>query len=130
MTASWQPSLLPLVAVDEVDPADVNGLLVEWQHPLGSCDRPFGQQGHVLYTTIGGQPRAVAVTMSASIVSSTAAGYECGQVVELARIARAPDAPWSMRVLLRLWRVLLAPTWPYWPVKAAVSYALPGTPGD
>jgi hypothetical protein len=32
--------------------------------------------------------------------------------------------------MLRLWRAVLAPRWPDWPVTAAVSYALPGRTGD
>jgi hypothetical protein len=34
------------------------------------------------------------------------------------------------RVMLRLWRDYLAGRWDYWPVEAAVSYALPGKEGN
>jgi hypothetical protein len=35
-----------------------------------------------------------------------------------------------MRAMLRLWRDYLARRWPYWPVDAAISYALPGKLGN
>ncbi|GAA1623975.1 hypothetical protein GCM10009733_020770 [Nonomuraea maheshkhaliensis] len=50
--------------------------------------------------------------------------------MDLARIARHPAHPGIMRVMLRLWRDYLGPRWDYWPVKAAVSYALPGKTGN
>ena len=122
-----QQSLLgPIMSVDLVKLAEANALLTLWDHPLDACNRPFGSMSHVL--SIEGQP--VAVTVAASTVSSTVAGYQRRQVVELARIARSPEHPWAMRPMLRLWRADLAQRWAYWPVSAAVSYSLPGTKGD
>ena len=72
---------------------------------------------------------AVAVSISASIVSATVAGYRRGEVVELARLGRDPLVPWVLRPMLRIWRSVFAPRWRCWPVRAAVSYALPGTAG-
>jgi hypothetical protein len=97
-------------------------------HPLGEYNRPFGYQAWGL--AIDGQ--AVSVTVSASTVGATSAGYSCFEVVELARIARHPDHPGVMRVMLRLWRDYLAGRWDYWdtPVHAAVSYGLPGKEGN
>lgn len=118
--------LFPVLSVDRVEPAEANRLLVEWVHPLGACERPFHQDAHVMH--VAGRP--VACTVSASTVSATCGGMARTELVELARIARAPDAPWAMRPMLRLWREVLAPLWPCWRPKAAVSYALPGTPGD
>lgn len=106
--------------------AEANELLTRWDHPLGPCHRPFGSMSNVL--VVDGEP--VAVTVAASIVSPTVDSYARRQVVELARIGRAPEARWALRPTLRLWRAVLAHRWPYWPVEAAVSYALPGTPGD
>ena len=73
--------------------------------------------------------------MSASIVSPTIRDehdrtWPRNQVLELARIARAPDAAWSMRVMLRVWREVLAAEWRHWTPGLLASYALPGTLGD
>lgn len=105
-----------------------NELLGEFGHPLGPFTRPFGCQAWGL--AIDGV--AVAVAVSGSTVGATAAGYQRRQVVDLARIARHPDHPGVMRVMLRLWRDYLGPRWDYWddPVQAAVSYALPGKAGN
>lgn len=105
-----------------------NELLDVFGHPLGPFTRPFGHQAWGL--AIDGQ--AVAVAVSGSTVGATAAGYKRRQVVDLARIARHPDHPGILRVMLRLWRDYLARRWDYWdtPVTAAVSYALPGKAGN
>ncbi|WIN00051.1 hypothetical protein ACTOB_003728 [Actinoplanes oblitus] len=70
---------------------------------------------------MAGQPVCVAV--SASTASSTAAGYGRKQLVELARLCSAPTARWATRPMLRLRREVAAPSWPYWPVAAAVAYS-------
>lgn len=119
MSAVAAPSLLPLVAVEQATMGEANQLLVQWGHYLGPCRRPFGQQAFVL--EVDGRPVAAAV--SASIVSATVAEFSRGQVVELARLCAAPDARWSTRVMLRLWREVLADAWPHWPVHAAVAYS-------
>lgn len=119
-------TLVPAFAMEPCDDVTADTLLERWEHPLGPCNRPFGRQDWLM--AIDGEP--VAVCVSASTVSDTVAGYARGQVVELARIARHPAHRFVLRVALRLWRVYLAERWPYWPVAAAVSYALPGTPGD
>ena len=105
-----------------------NELIAAFGHPLGPFTRPFGYQAWGL--AIDGQ--AVAVAVSGSTVGATSAGYKRRQVVDLARIARHPDHPGIMRVMLRLWRDYLGPRWDYWDasVQAAVSYALPGKEGN
>lgn len=105
-----------------------NELLTSWGHPLGPFNRPFGYQAWGL--AIRG--RAAAVAVSGSTVGATAAGFGRFETVDLARIGRAPDHPGIMRVMLRLWRDYLAREWAekYWPVNAAVSYALPGKAGN
>lgn len=108
----------PLVGCEAVPMERANRLLVEWGHKLGPAERPFGQEGYTL--EVGG--RAVAVAVSASTVSNTVAGYTRQQVVELTRLARDPSEPWTLRVMLRVWREVCAPMWPHWPVQAAVSY--------
>lgn len=107
---------------------EANELLVVWDHPLGPFNRSFGYQAWGL--AVDGQ--AVAVAVSGSTVGATSCGYRRRQVVDLARIARHPRHPGVMRVMLRLWRDYLAPKWEdkYWPVDAAVSYALPGKTGN
>lgn len=132
MSLAVQPSMWPLLALRECSPGEAEDLLTRWEQPLGPCNRPFGQQEFVL--DIEGE--AVAMATSASTVSATfgdhpsVADLRRGQVVELARIARHPKHPFILRVMLRLWRVYLAHRWPYWPITAAVSYAIPGTTGD
>lgn len=118
------------VAVVEIDRKEAAALCIEWEHPLGGCDRPFGQDQWAL--CVEGAPVACAIT--ASIVSPTLrdeTDRTWGRVgvAELARIARAPGAPWSMRVMLRLWREVLVHRWSHWPVEMAVTYQLPGTSG-
>jgi hypothetical protein len=107
----------------EIGPEQANDLIEEWGHPLGRCNRPYLSRAWGL--AIDGQ--AAAVAMSASTVGATSAGYKRAQVVELARIARHPDHPGIMRVMLRLWRDYFAARWDGWdsPPWAAVSYALP-----
>jgi hypothetical protein len=118
--------LFPVVTLESADIDAVNDLLERWSHPLGACERPFRQDAHVL--TVHGE--IVGATVTASTVSSTCAQRPRKTVVELARIARAPEHRWVMRPLLRLWREAVAPRWPLWPVEAAVSYSLPGYSGD
>lgn len=103
-----------------------NDLIDHFGHPLGAYNRPFGYQAWGL--AIDGQ--AVAVAVSGSTIGATSAGLPRRQVVELARIARHPEHPGIMRVMLRIWRDYLAQRWPYWPVSAAVSYTLPGRAGN
>ena len=130
MTAmvDYQPALMATAAgLTAVDRRQANTLLTEWGHYLGPCDRPFGAEGWVL--EVAGRPVSVAV--SASIVSSTAAGFDMREVVELARLCSAPGARWATRPMLRLWREVAAPAWRYWPVRAAVAYsANQRHPGD
>lgn len=107
--------------------ADANALLDRWKHPLGQYRRPFGYQAWGLAV----EGRAAAVVVSGSTVSKRVDGdLHRRNTVELARIARAPDHPYVMRAMLRLWRDYLARRWPYWPVDAAISYALPGKLGN
>jgi hypothetical protein len=113
---------------EEIEKDQANDLIDSWGHPLGPYNRPFGFQAWGL--AIDGQ--AVAVAVSGSTVGTTSAGYRRMQVVELARIARSPDHPGVMRVMLRLWRDYFGARWDGWdaPVEAAVSYALPGKEGN
>lgn len=122
MTALDQLTLMaPSPAcVLELTRGEANDLLLRWGHYLGPCDRPFGQQAHAL--VVGGAPVSMAV--GASTVSATVAGWNRRDVVELARLCSAPDAAWATRVMLRLWREALAPTWPHWNVRALVAYSL------
>lgn len=120
----YEPSV---VGVDAVERKVANRLLDSWgTHPLGPCLRPFEVDSHVLY--VRGAP--VALTMTASIVSPTVETHSRSEVVELARIARSPDAAWALRPMLRLWREALVFDWRSWPFVAAYSYAVPGTEGD
>ena len=122
----WPEGQIELLA--EISKADANALLRTWGHPLGEWRWPFGAQYFGL--AVNGQAAAVAV--SGSTVGATSAGYKRREVVELGRIARSPEHPGIMRVMMRLWRDYLAQRWArdYWPIKAAVSYALPNRLGS
>lgn len=118
--SAYQPALIPSAAgLTSIPLALANNLLTAWGHYLGACQRPFGAEAWAL--EVAGEPVCVAV--SASTVSSTAAGYGRQQLVELARLCSAPDARWATRPMLRLWREVAAPSWPYWPAAAAVAYS-------
>lgn len=123
MTAAMQLDLAaitaPVAGFFETEPDAVNALIAAWGHYLGPARRPFGMQAWRL--DIGGQ--TVSVALSASTVSSTVASFQRGQVVELARLCTRPGYPWATRVMLRLWREVGAPAWPYWPAEAAVAYS-------
>lgn len=108
---------LPVVGVSPIANHEANRLLVAWGHKLGPCNRPFRTQSWAL--EVDGEP--VAVAMTCSIVNGPVAGYGRGEVVELARLASSNN--WANRVMLRLWREVLAHRWGLWPVKAAVSYS-------
>lgn len=112
----------PVVAqVVAIDRATSDDLLTRWGHYLGPCDRPFGIERHALI--VGGEP--VATTVSASTVSTwvqtDAEPLHRKQLVELARLCSRER--WATRVMLRLWREVLGPAWPHWPVTAVVAYA-------
>jgi hypothetical protein len=120
VTAPAQLALLhaPMLGLVPYQIDDANRLLVEWEHKLGACERPFRSEAFAL--ELDGRP--VAIAISASVVSNSVAGYKRQEVVELARLGRSPDAPWVLRVMLRIWREVCAPRWVCWPVRAAISY--------
>ena len=115
------------IAVEAIPRAHANRLLEEWGHPLGPCNRPFGQDHWLL--VVGGAYCSLAVTasiVSPTVTDETGRTWERTDVVELARIATHPLHRWSTRVLLRIWREHLARReWRHWKPKAAVSYSLP-----
>lgn len=118
MTTS--PALaMTMAGVDPIGLHQANALLTAWDHSLGPCERPFGQEAYALH--VDGHP--VSLAISASIVNGPVAGYERGEVVELARLCTRPGDEWATRVMLRIWREVCAPRWRYWPVLAAVSYS-------
>jgi len=108
---------MPIAGVYPIEVDEANARLVGWEHKLGPCNRPFRQEAYGL--EVGGD--LVAVAISASIVNGPVAGYQRGQVVELARLGAANR--WANRVMLRLWRETCAQLWDCWPVEAAVSYS-------
>jgi hypothetical protein len=113
------PLNLPVAGLSVIPLATANALLARWGHYLGPVSRPFGSQAWAL--DVAGEPVSVAV--SCSTVSETAAGLRRGELVELARLCSDPSARWATRPMLRLWREVAAPRWPYWPVTAAIAYS-------
>ena len=113
------PAALPFT-VDGFVPltlGEANRLLIEFEHNLGPCKRPFRSEPWAFL--VDGRP--VAVAISASIVSATAADLHRTEVVELARLAAAER--WANRLMLRWWREVGARRWSCWPVKAAIAYS-------
>src|SRR5438309_1839801 len=55
------------VAVIPLDKTEANGLLVAWEHELGECNRPFGQDHWGLVVN----DHLVSMAVTASIVSPT-----------------------------------------------------------
>lgn len=110
---------VPIAGLYPLDVDEANALVELWGHRLGACHRPFGQQAFCLRV----QGEALSVAISASIVSATVAGYRRNQVVECARLCSVPGVTWANRLMVRLWREVCAPLWPYWPVHAAISYS-------
>lgn len=110
---------VPIAGLYPLDIDEANALLVAWGHRLGACHRPFGQQAFCLRV----QGEIVSLALSASIVSATVAGYSRNEVVECARLCSAHRAPWASRLMLRFWREVCAPLWPYWLIKAGISYS-------
>lgn len=96
-----------------------NRLLEDWGHYLGPCLRPFGIEAWLL--EVNGDPVCVAV--GATSVATSVGGIPRNECVELARLCTVPGQRWATRVGLRLWREVAAPTWPHWPVRAAVAYS-------
>ena len=115
-------NLFPLASFDVIDNAEADGLLVEWGHWLGGCNRPFGRHSFGLYLLGVG---LISVAVSASTVNANCGGWPRKEVVELARCASHPRYRWGTRICLRLWRELAPAAWSrdYWPVKACVSYS-------
>lgn len=118
---SFTYPMVPSVAFVQVGAAAADAALIAWGHYLHEQGRPFGREDWALL--LDGEP--IAVACSASIISNSVAGYKRGEVVELARLCRRPEAEFSWATLptLRLWRQVAAPRWHYWPVKAAVAYS-------
>ena len=113
-------NLFPLANFDLIDNQIADTLLEEWGHWLGGCNRPFGRQSFGLEIQGIG---IVSVAVSASTVSASCGDFKRQEIVELARLCSHPDHRWATRVCLRLWRELAPYSWPYWPVRACVSYA-------
>lgn len=132
MTATAQIAL-ETFGIHAISDDDANDLLERWRHPLGALNRPFGRHDWALL--LDGEPIALACsasTVSASITDEQDRRFTRFELVELARLARHPDHPYVLRPMLRLWRAYLGPRWErdQWRPLAAISYALPGTPGD
>lgn len=115
----------PVVGLVPIRMDEANALLSEWGHYLGPCNRPFRNEGWAL--DLNGSP--IAVATSSSIVGETSAGYPKWEAVELSRLCSKPGCSWVTRIMLRLWREVIAPLWPCsdprsgQPPLAAVAYS-------
>ena len=110
---------VPIAGLMPLPVGDANDLLTEWGHYLGPVKRPFRQEAYALEV----DQRPVSIAVSASIVSVRVKGFSRTEVVELVRLCTDPGHRWATRVMLRLWREILAPRWSCWPVRAAVAYS-------
>jgi hypothetical protein len=106
-----------VVGLVPISIGEANALLVEWDHYLGPCDRPFRNEAWSL--DVMGEPVSLAVT--SSIVSDQVCGYPMKNVVELSRLASRER--WATRVTLRLWREVAARRYLPWSPDAAVAYS-------
>lgn len=99
--------LSPLIHVEPIDRADLNRLLVRWEHRMGPYTRPsFAIEAHhALFQR--GEP--VAVTAAGETVREVVGqtGIRRHRIVELARLCAA--RPGLCRPMLRLWREMLFP---------------------
>ncbi len=114
-----QAQLIPLASFEFIEDRLADQLLVTWGHWLGACNRPFGRQSFGLQLWGIG---IISVAVSASTVNKRCGGYDRNKCVELARLASSPAYSWATRICLRLWREIAPTVWPYWPVRACVSY--------
>lgn len=127
----------PAIEVRQLTRKESNVLCAAW-HPLGAERRPFGYHAFALF--VKGQPIALATAGSAHSASvDKELGLNRRNTIELTRLCRAPQdthphAKGSLRVMLRLWRDLLAvPYYPYFEDTekvALISYSLPGKAGN
>jgi antitoxin VapB len=108
---------MPICGFYPITNDHANELLVKWKHKLGPCNRPFRME--VFALVVNDEP--VSVAISASIVHGPVYGYQVHEVLELARLASSNG--WANRVMLRVWRECLAPTYKSWKPKAVVSYS-------
>jgi hypothetical protein len=128
----------PVVSLYETDIDEADRLIRLWGHPLKkpAAKRPFGKMSFLLAAF----DEPVAVTVSASSPNRSVHqdhALHRYNTVDLARIARR-DAPATLAAL-RLWREYLAPLyaeryaesgWGREPLRAAITYSLPGTPSS
>lgn len=112
-------SLFPLVVFEEISDAEADRALVDCEHYLGPCERPYGRQSFGL--VVNGKLASVAV--SASTTGVTCAGFSRFEVVELARLGSLQTYRMWTRVALRCWRECAPALWPHWSVLACVSYS-------
>ena len=120
-----QAALFPPVSFGPIGKDACNGLLVEWGHEEGPCNRPFGVYPWGL--ELDGE--IVSIAVSASTPGSSAAGFPRAQCVDLARLCTAPGHADLTRVTLRLWRVVAAPAFKTWKPLVAVTYCRQGKAG-
>lgn len=130
MTVTDQLTLGPpaVAAMVPLSRTEANRLLTDWGHTLGPCHRPFAQYHHALI--VHGRPVSLAVSaslVSPTVTDETGTTWPRSRCVEQARLCTRPGDNWATRVMLRLWRELVAPTWPA--AGLYVAYATPGTPG-
>lgn len=109
----------PLVGFEPIAIEQANDYLRAWGHYLGPSTRACATKAYAL--EVNGEPVSVAV--SSAPITQTVAGFRFNETIELTRLCSAPDVRWATRVMLRLWREVAAPRWPYWQVKAAVAYS-------
>lgn len=110
---------VPVAGFVPIDLDEADALLLEWEHYLEECDRPFRNEAWAL--DVRGEPVSIAVT--SSIVSTTVCGYRRKEVVELSRLATKPGERWATRVALRLWREVAARRYLPWTPQAAIAYS-------
>lgn len=103
----------PIASFSSVPMEQVNECLIRWGHKMGPDRRQFPSSGHGLFV---GED-LVAVTSTGCLMVPETAGVRRENAIELIRLCSSGPA-WS-RVILRLWRELVFPSYG---VRWAISY--------
>lgn len=97
----------PIAHIETIDRADLNRLLIKWEHRMGAYSRPTYafEAHHALFQH--GEPVAITAAgeTAREVVGQT--GITRGEAVELVRLCAARRD--LCRPMLRLWRELILP---------------------
>lgn len=113
-------SLFPIVAWERIPNGDANRRLIDWEHYLGACNRPFGRISFGLFY----DGELVSVATAAFLVKRSIYGFRRVDSLECARLCTHPAHRDLTRVCLRLFRKTAPSEWAreYFEPIAILSY--------